>query len=263
MLHLVQSNKMESLAAHLFDWMQRANRAESTVFEPTTILVQSPGMAQWLKIQVANALGIAANIEFPLPSSYIWQLYRQHIPSLPEQSAFNKDAMAWKIMSLLPSLLVKQEFSVLKQYLDDDDSLKYYQLSYKIADVFDQYLVYRPDWITTWEQGENSLEDADVNAHPWQPILWRALVQYSDSLQESPLHRANLHSELLQRLAESKSDNSSTIFVFGISAIPQQQLEVLSALALTRDVVIFWANPCAHYWGDLVDIKTLAKAQLS
>lgn len=263
MLHLVQSNKMEALAAHLFDWMQRADCAQSAVFEPTTILVQSPGMAQWLKIQVANALGIAANIEFPLPSSFIWQLYRQHIPALPEQSAFNKDAMAWKIMSLLPGLLVRDDFAVLNQYLNDDDPLKYYQLSYKIADVFDQYLVYRPDWITTWEEGENTLDDVDVNVHPWQPILWRALVQYSDDLQESPLHRANLHSELLQRLVESKADNSSAIFVFGISAIPQQQLEVLSALALTRDVVIFWANPSAQYWGDLVDLKTLAKAQLS
>lgn len=254
---------METLAAHLFDWMQRADRAQSSVFEPTTILVQSPGMAQWLKIQVANALGIAANIEFPLPSSFIWQLYRQHIPNLPEQSAFNKDAMAWKIMSLLPDLLTIEEFAVLNQYLNDNDPLKYYQLSYKIADVFDQYLVYRPDWITSWEEGKNTLEDADVGVHPWQPILWRALVQFSDALSESPLHRANLHSELLKRLAESTSENSPAIFVFGISAIPQQQLEVLSALALTRDVVIFWANPSAHYWGDLVDLKTLAKAQLS
>jgi exodeoxyribonuclease V gamma subunit len=243
--------------------MQRADRAQSAVFKPTTILVQSPGMAQWLKIQVANALGIAANIEFPLPSSFIWQLYRQHIPALPEQSAFNKDAMAWKIMSLLPDLLLETEFAVLNRYLKDDDPLKYYQLSYKIADVFDQYLVYRPDWITTWEEGGNTIDDADVKDHPWQPILWRALVQYSNELQESPLHRANLHSELLQRLTESEGDNSSAIFVFGISAIPQQQLEVLSALALTRDVVIFWANPSAHYWGDLVDLKTLAKAQLS
>ena len=38
--------------------------------------------------------------------------------------------------------------------------------------------------------------------------------------------------------------------------MPMQQLEVLSALAETRDVVIFWFNPSQHYWGDIVDKKT-------
>ena len=44
--------------------------------------------------------------------------------------------------------------------------------------------------------------------------------------------------------------------------MPMQQLEVLSALAETRDVLIFWFNPSQHYWGDIVDKKTQAKAQL-
>ena len=69
MLHLIQSNKMETLLAHL---VESISTQSTSVLLPKTILVQSPGMAQWLKIQLGQAMGIAANLRFPLPSSFIW-----------------------------------------------------------------------------------------------------------------------------------------------------------------------------------------------
>jgi exodeoxyribonuclease V gamma subunit len=281
MLYLVQSNKMECLAESLISCLQETagqggmHGQRVSVFDSDQILVQSPGMSQWLKIQIAEKLGIAANIDFPLPSSFIWQLYQQHVEDLPDQSAFTKPNMTWKLMSILPTMLEQPEFSSIEQYLKDSQPLKLYQLAAKIADVYDQYLVYRPDWILHWEAGQNDLP-GDLSAinglsitesHPWQPILWRALVTNSQALAESPFHRANLHHTLLEALHNSvnqpiKAKNKKPLMVFGISAMPMQQLEVLSALAETRDVLIFWFNPSQHYWGDIVDKKTQAKAQL-
>lgn len=268
MLYLVQSNKMECLAESLISCLQETSMSGASVFDPDHILVQSPGMSQWLKIQIAETLGIAANIDFPLPSSFIWQLYQQHIQDLPDQSAFTKPNMTWKLMSILPTMLEQKEFAAIKQYLSDSQPLKLYQLAGKIADVYDQYLVYRPEWILHWEVGQNDLPDSPDQSicasHPWQPILWRALVTNSESLGESPFHRANLHHTLLEALHSSPSqqNDAKPLMVFGISAMPMQQLEVLSALAQTRDVLIFWFNPSQHYWGDIVDNKTQAKAQL-
>ena len=264
MLHLVQSNKMESLAAYLIGWLGESKSSLESIFSPDVVLVQSPGMAQWLKIEIAQALGISANIEFPLPSSYIWQLYKSHVNDLPEQSAFTKDNMTWKLMSILPSMSEQTEFASIAQYLDEQQPLKLYQLCQKIADIYDQYLVYRPEWILAWEKGENTLDDTDVDAQPWQPILWRALVAYAKELAESPYHRANLHTRLLQELEQSPSTNASLkpLFVFGLSAMPVQQLEIFSALAKNRDVIIFWFNPSAHYWGDIVDNKQVLQAKL-
>lgn len=262
---------MECLADSLISCLQETADQGCSVFDSDQILVQSPGMSQWLKIQIAEKLGIAANIDFPLPSSFIWQLYQQHIQHLPEQSAFTKPNMTWKLMSILPTMLEQAEFAAIEQYLKDSQPLKLYQLAGKIADVYDQYLVYRPDWIIHWEAGHNDLPDTNdlsiCESHPWQPILWRALVTYSKDLDESPFHRANLHHTLLEALHDPVNQKSTTeaqkpLMVFGISAMPMQQLEVLSALAETRDVLIFWFNPSQHYWGDIVDKKTQAKAQL-
>jgi exodeoxyribonuclease V gamma subunit len=276
MLYLVQSNKMECLADSLISCLQETAGCGllgqgTSVFDSDQILVQSPGMSQWLKIQIAEKLGIAANIDFPLPSSFIWQLYQQHIQDLPEQSAFTKPNMTWKLMSILPTMFEQCEFAAIEQYLKGSQPLKLYQLAGKIADVYDQYLVYRPDWIIHWEAGHNDLPDTNdlsiCESHPWQPILWRALVTNSQDLGESPFHRANLHHTLLAALHSSvnqqtEANTQKPLMVFGISAMPMQQLEVLNALAETRDVLIFWFNPSQHYWGDIVDKKTQAKAQL-
>ncbi|MEO9943649.1 exodeoxyribonuclease V subunit gamma [Paraglaciecola sp.] len=266
MLYLIQSNKMECLAERLISCLQQSSEQGLSVFEADQILVQSPGMSQWLKIQISEKLGIAANIDFPLPSSFIWQLYQQTIQDLPEQSSFTKVNMTWKLMSVLPTLLDAPEFVAIEQYLTDAPPLKLYQLASKIADVYDQYLVYRPDWINHWEAGHDNLPDSDdlsiCESHPWQPVLWRALVHNSETLGESPFHRANLHHTLLEKLQSATPASAKPLMVFGISAMPLQQLEVLHALSATREVLIFWFNPSQHYWGDIVDNKTQAKAQL-
>ena len=181
MFYIHQSNHMALLARQLCGLISQVDNANP--FAEEVILVQSPGMSQWLKINLAQQLGIMANIEFPLPSSFIWSLYNLLIKDLPEQSAFNKDKMSWKLYSILPEYIDDDNFTALKHYLEQDNNgLMQYQLCEKIADVFDQYLMYRPDWIETWEAGQNDVRGTDVSLHPWQPILWRALTQYKSSL---------------------------------------------------------------------------------
>ncbi|GAA6186335.1 exodeoxyribonuclease V subunit gamma [Aliiglaciecola sp. NS0011-25] len=271
MLHLIQSNKMEVLQADLLDKLspkpsQNSPQAQgnlSALLVPETIIVQSPGMAQWIKIAIAETLGVAANIEFPLPSSYIWQQYKYFFNDLPETSAFTKPNMVWKLMSILEGFLDTPEFTEIKLYLNGDRELKFYQLCQKIADVFDQYQVYRPEWINLWETGENSVDGRLITSHLWQPILWRALVAQTRKLGESVYHRANLHAQLLQKIAESEpAKEQKPLYVFGISTLPQQQLDVFEALAAHRDVFLFWCNPSQHFWGDIVDENTLSRHKL-
>jgi exonuclease V gamma subunit len=48
-----------------------------------------------------------------------------------------------------------------------------FELAGKVADIFDQYLVFRPDWIRAWEAGER-LDLGDDEA--WQAALWQQLA---------------------------------------------------------------------------------------
>lgn len=259
MFTVYHSNKVDTLKILLVHLIKSAPLANP--FEKEQILVQSPGMSQWLKMALAKELGVAANLEFPLPATFIWDMFTKVLPDVPKRSAFNKEAMTWKLMHLLPTLLTLDPFAPLQRYLEqDDDHSKLYQLAEKIADIFDGYLVYRPDWIAKWEAGDDVSEIGDE--HPWQPILWQALYQYTLDQGQSHYHRANLYQSFIDQLARGSVDLTKLpkrLFIFGISSLPPRYMDALKALGEQIDVHLMFTNPCQHYWGDLRDRKTLAR----
>lgn len=258
MLTIYHSNHLDVLKDLLVELIRQ--NPPINPLEDEQILVQSPGMAQWLRLELAKGLGIAAGINFPLPASFLWQMYTRVLLDVPARSAFNKESMTWKLMDLLDSMKTEPDFAPLAQYLaNDDDDIRKFQLSGKIADIFDQYLVYRPDWIMDWEQDQDTALVAA--GQPWQPQLWRELVARTAELGQSPWHRANMHSRFVQTMAENSkvSGIPSRLFVFGISALPPHFVESLEALALHTDVHLMVSNPCQHYWGDERDPKFIRK----
>ena len=52
-----------------------------------------------------------------------------------------------------------------------------------LADLFDQYQVYRADWLEDWSQGRDRLAHLNGDPRPvpdsqaWQPVLWRSLME--------------------------------------------------------------------------------------
>ncbi|HIC7646429.1 TPA: exodeoxyribonuclease V subunit gamma [Serratia liquefaciens] len=232
-------------------------------FEQEVVLVQSPGMAQWLQMQLAEQFGIAANIAFPLPATFIWDMFTRVLPGIPKESAFSKDAMTWKLMWLLPDLLTQPEFAPLQHYLTDDgDKRKIHQLAGRVADLFDQYLVYRPQWLENWQKGERV--DGLAEAQQWQAPLWARLVEYTAELGQPEWHRANLYRRFINELEKAQQPPAGLpprVFICGISALPPVYLEALQALGRHIDVHLMFTNPCRYYWGDIQSQSFLAKLQ--
>ncbi|EIS7446872.1 exodeoxyribonuclease V subunit gamma [Citrobacter youngae] len=259
MLRVYHSNRLDVLEA-LMEYIVERERLDDP-FEPEMILVQSTGMAQWLQMTLAQKFGIAANIDFPLPASFIWDMFVRVLPDIPKESAFSKQSMSWKLMTLLPQLLDNDDFALLRHYLTDDtDKRKLFQLSSRAADLFDQYLVYRPEWLTQWEVGLQVEGLGDAQA--WQAPLWKALVEYTAELGQPGWHRANLYQRFIQTL-ENTSDCPqglpSRVFICGISALPPVYLQALQALGKHIDIHLLFTNPCRYYWGDIKDPAYLAK----
>ena len=197
MLRVYHSNRLDVLEA-LMEFIVERERLDDP-FEPEMVLVQSTGMAQWLQMSLSRKFGIAANIDFPLPASFIWEMFVRVLPDIPEQSAFNKQAMSWKLMALLPEMLQHDEFAMLRHYLNDDtDKRKLFQLASRTADLYDQYLVYRSDWLIRWEAGE--LVEGLPEAQIWQAPLWKALVEHTERLGQPKWHRANLYDRFISIL---------------------------------------------------------------
>ena len=259
MLRVYHSNRLDVLEA-LMEFIVERERLDDP-FEPEMILVQSTGMAQWLQMTLSQKFGIAANIDFPLPASFIWDMFVRVLPEIPKESAFNKQSMSWKLMTLLPQLLEREDFTLLRHYLtDDSDKRKLFQLSSKAADLFDQYLVYRPEWLAQWETGH--LVEGLGEAQAWQAPLWKALVEYTDELGQPRWHRANLYQRFIETLESATTcppGLPSRVFICGISALPPVYLQALQALGKHIEIHLLFTNPCRYYWGDIKDPAYLAK----
>jgi exonuclease V gamma subunit len=68
--------------------------------------------------------------------------------------------------------------------LTDDSDRKRYRLAERLADLFDQYQVYRADWLGwDWATGHHVLNTARGERKPlaagnrWQAELWRILLE--------------------------------------------------------------------------------------
>lgn len=254
-------------------------------FEQETILVQSTGMAQWLQMQISNDLGIAANFQFPYPTSFLWQQYRLLFPELPKENIFDRFSILWRLMRLIPKCLDNEDFFLLKAYLEGSDQLKLYQLCVKIADLFDQYLVYRPEWLIEWESGNlNTVKEvilAKTNFHKgneddifsiikWQSILWNELVDEikseSSEIIFNTSHRAYLQQRYFDKLDhlsnEEKARLPKRIFIFGISSLPKSHFMTLYKLGQNCHIHLFFTNPSQYYWGNNQEARLFEKLAL-
>lgn len=245
MLRLIHSNRLESLFDTLIELIQNPLQA---VLAPEYVICQSKGMGHWLSMRIAEKLTVSANIEYLFPASMIWKLYQQQFSELPDKSIYDRDILVWKIMKLLPVCKEEAGFTDLAHYLNSADDLKYYQLAQHIADVFDQYMVFRPQWICRWEQGEDS---------HWQALLWQKICA-----DKSTLHRADLLTHFLDLNAQGQLKTEALperIILFAISAIPPATLDIFHQIAAVTDVYCFVLNPCLQYWGDILSQKDITK----
>jgi hypothetical protein len=128
-----------------------------------------------------------------------------------------------------------------------------------VADLYDQYLVYRPEWLMRWEADQRV---DGLGAQEWQAPLWKALVEYTAELGQPLWHRANLYQRFISALEAAEQPPAglpSRVFICGISALPPVYLQALQALGKHVDVYVLFTNPCRYYWGDIKDPAFLAK----
>ncbi|MFH1102345.1 MAG: exodeoxyribonuclease V subunit gamma [Pseudomonadota bacterium] len=241
-LTIYTGNRLELLAGRL---AEIAARPLTSPLCADIIIVQSKGMERWVRMALARINGICANISFPFPKAFLEGLYRKFIVDVSSRDPFDPDVMVFRIMSLLPERIRERGFESLKNYLEGgSDSFKLYEISQKIAGLFDQYLVFRPEMIFRWESGKES---------HWQAVLWRDLTSSGNP------HQAMLHRRLITEIRNGSirlQDHFDRISVFGISYLPPFYLQVFAEISRRIPVYLFLMNPCREYWSAIVSEST-------
>ena len=256
-IQIYSSNRLETLA-DIFSELLHSNPLPP--FEKETVLIQSRGMARWLAMETANRLKIWANCDCPFPNSFISKIYKIALPDIPDVLPFDKEYILWHIMDILPDVVHDSHLIKLISYLDSGDDLKLYQLSYELADLFDQYTLFRPQMILDWEDKQELVPEESAG---WQSLIWRRLAVRLRNQQNFPFyHRARLLHLFEKKIFHPSFNHEQLpprVSIFGISSLPPYHLRVLSALAHHIELHFFILNPCKEYWFDITADRDIVK----
>ena len=259
---MLHGNRLENLAEAVFAFLARHPLG---ALEQETFLVQSNGMAEWLKMALAGAQGVCAATQVELPARFIWRAYRTVLgrAAVPASSALDKLPLTWRLMGLLPVLAQAPGFEPVAGFLGTAaDPARRLQLAQRLADLFDQYQVYRSDWLQAWAAGDNRLGATAVPAgQAWQPALWRALLAALPATDHAAT-RPLLHARFLQALQPGArfAGLPQRVVLFGTTHIPHQTLQAIAALAEHVQVLLAVPNPCRYHWADIIDGRELLQA---
>ncbi|WP_448508873.1 exodeoxyribonuclease V subunit gamma [Immundisolibacter sp.] len=240
MLHIHHSNHLERLADSLCGVIATPLGAP---LAPETILVPNPGMARWLSLAVARRLGVAANLDCVFPAAFVWRVLRAQDADLPPTPPAEQGPLLFGLLAAFQNPTRPAE---LERYLAGDDGLKAWQLARRLADCYQRYQVFRPDWLAAWEEGRDT---------GWDAQLWRQLAAGRP-------HQGRLLIDLARRIRSGQlamAGLPARVSVFGLSALAPAYLQLLQALAGHMDVHVHFLDPCAAYWHDLQAPRAAAR----
>ncbi|WP_406547664.1 exodeoxyribonuclease V subunit gamma [Succinimonas sp.] len=312
------SDSLETLA-RIGGVIMKNMRGSSDLFVNEVIVTQNRGMFTYVKQVMTEENSIFALTRNVRLWPFIWDLARDILPDFPEDAehgeefdVFSRDSLKWNLMGALSRWqeagegngdnpgTANSDLQYLRDYLnrpgitEAERTLLVYDLAAALADVYDQYQVYRPEWINQW-MGEKQdltswLQDAvkSVKGSPsssdaaglekfkWEASLWKILeknikgVSEEDSGRElSRISRSRIISELKNLLSEKNLSSKEQdrireavskripgrVFFYGISSVPPEILDILIALGRFTDVHFMFLNPCKEYWGDLRQVS--------
>jgi exodeoxyribonuclease V gamma subunit len=230
-------------------------------------------------------------MSYALPAQYLWQLIRTLASEdkVPDQSPYSREVLTWRIYTLLATenVIENDDFKPATHYWLDQvtsnatvnstiDSLtnsateasskkpfkssnkadlKRYQLAGQMADLYEQYLIFRPEWLNAWEQGKEEIPLSLDNK--WQAKLWQLLIS---DLPYNPVELLNdAISNIADKLASDPNILPKRMSFFGINTMAPMWLNFINAISDYIDVDFFHLNPCFSYWGDIINEKQAMK----
>jgi exodeoxyribonuclease V gamma subunit len=236
-LHL--SNRLENLAGQLAADLA-TDRGDPMALQ--TVVVPSAETARWLSMQLAGRTGLAMGLRHPFLRGVVDELAAALLGGSRSCSTrYGRDAITWWLYDRLPDLLPRQPFAPVRHYLREGTASRRFELARRVASLFDQYQIYRPQLLRGWDE-----HPADGD---WQGELWRALR--SDLPGENSfidLHAAVLELDDSQVLSATLPER---LGVFGVNTLPPAFLDILYKAACRTRIDFYLLSPTAHYWSDL------------
>ncbi len=233
-----RSNRAEVLARALAGLVRAGERSP---LEPEVIVVQSRGMERWLSLTLASELGVWFGARFPFPRAFFDELASRLLGAVGSP-VLSREQLTWRVATELAAAADRPELAPVLAYLRHDGTGRdLLALAARIADLFDQYAVYRPELVLAWENGA----DEDWQAHLWRAVMARLRAEGGGAIAAAP-HFAARRALLRDRLTGPGALPAGVprrVSLFGVASLPPAYLELFALLGERVDVHLFLLCP--------------------
>ncbi|MBJ6985556.1 exodeoxyribonuclease V subunit gamma [Luteimonas sp. MC1750] len=237
---LYHSNALDVLAGLLAAELRTPAPGQG-LLEPDVVLIPQPAMRRWLQASLAEAHGVAANLEFLTPGEFVQRALDANVPGRGED--LDAAALRWRIHAALsdPAVLRDRALQPMRAYLDSaPDPLKGWSLAGELAQAFEKYKAWRREWLLAWEAGEAPRDP--------QAALWRRVAGGTG-------HRARRIEDYLRGFAAPGAPLPmglpKRLFAFAILNVSPDVLRVIASVARVGTLHLYVPSPSRDYWGDL------------
>ncbi|AFA41333.1 exodeoxyribonuclease V gamma chain [Wigglesworthia glossinidia endosymbiont of Glossina morsitans morsitans (Yale colony)] len=248
MIYTYYSNDLEILKSILSSFMKRFPIRNAMCNE--IIIVNHQSMMKWLKIKLAYDIDIVLNIDFLLVNNFIWNILKINIKNLPHDHFSFKTMLMWYIVRIILNIKNFEKYSELNQLLKINNQYQIFYFANKLSDLYFQYLIFRPDWISLWEQ--NKLIKNIGKEQIWQSVIWKKLVKKIKK--EKNFNISNIYQmcvEMIKKSLNLPQNHPKRIFLFNVSFMPPIYLRILEQISMHLEVHLFFVNPSYKYWSDI------------
>ncbi|SDY20140.1 exodeoxyribonuclease V subunit gamma [Lysobacter enzymogenes] len=242
---LYHSNALDVLAGLLAQEL-RTPAPGQPLLAPDTILIPQVAMRRWLQATLAQAHGIAANLEFLTPGEFVQRALAANVAG--GEDDLDAAALRWRLYAQLaqPAQLREPALAPLRAYLGGDDPLKAWSLSGELAGLFEKYQAWRRDWLLAWDAGHER--------HDPQAALWRKVAggrRYRARRIDEYLHRFGGDAGGDGERDDAPRGLPPRLFAFATLNISPDVLRVIATQARAGTLHFYLPTPTRKYWGDL------------
>lgn len=233
-------------------------------FTAEVVAVPTKGVERWLTHRIATAVGtspgrgdgVCAHVEFPFPGRLVGDVMAEATGVDRRTDPWRVERLVWPLLEVIDDHLDESWLDVLADHLgarpgDEAETAlrqrRRYATARHLAELYDTYATYRPSMVLDWLAGADGDLPPDAE---WQAQLWRHLRDHVNV--ESPAERVETACSRV-RAGTVDLDLPERISLFGLTRLPATYLEVLRAVATTRDVHTFVLHPSLTLWDRVAD----------
>ena len=291
MIELIYSNKTERLLGELARRVMIQRESGGHPLKPVDIVVPNRNMESWVRLGLAQWLGVAANFRFGWLNQYIERIFSD--ASSRGVTPVDLDTVEAAVLVALmdEKLLSRDEMRPVLRYLKDGSGsggfgfdenlakdgadLRRVQLAARMAFLFQEYSFSRPEMIALWRgagggaagrsgsphfspYADPGSKDSTVAATVgWQRGLWQAVFGPGGILDNHP---PEVDGRWVTMDLPAFDDGLfralgkkelPPVHIFGLSYMARIFQHLFARLGEVCELKIYSLNPCAEFWEDV------------